>query len=409
MSAEPTVQGAPDDGLRRTAQPVPRRYAILLDVLERTRFGRLDLTLPSGEQRRFTGAEDGEAAAMIVKDWKTVDAILARGDIGLGESYMAHHWESPDLQKFLTFCQRNSAEFARLTNFDLVNALVSRLTTLTSRNTFAGSKKNMAASYDHPPELYQAYTDRMMTYSSGWWDGKEMSLEDAQINKYNRILGMLGPPPQDILEMGCGWGYFLELAAARGYTVTGCTVSKQQYEYAKKLNAEAIADGRVTLLLEDYRNMPGQYDAVMSTGFFEHVGSQFWVEHFQRVKRYLKPGGVAMIQTMLQNKWVRGGAKKLNFFSKYIFPGGEFPSIGSFIVAAEEAGLKCDEHLAFGQDYARTMDEGWKRFQRNRGEVAKLGYDEEFIRKWEFFIAGWYAMFKSGNFNVMQAKLTHYP
>jgi len=249
----------------------------------------------------------------------------------------------------------------------------------------------------------------MMTYSSGWWDGKEMSLEDAQINKYDRILSRLGPPPQHILEMGCGWGYFLKLAASRGYKVTGCTVSKRQNEYAQELNKEEIASGRVTVLLEDYRNMPGQYDAVMSTGFFEHVGSQYWVEHFRKVKQYLKPGGVAMIQTMLCNKFDPKNAKKLSFFSKYIFPGGEFPSVGTFIVAAEEAGLKCEEQLAFGQDYARTMDEAWKRFQRNRDNVRKLGYDDEFIRKWEFFIAGWYAMFKSRQYNVMQAKLVHYP
>ena len=382
---------------------------LLLNTLASIRYGELSLVTPEGTTRRFTGSQEGEHATIILKSWHAVDAILSRGDIGLGESYMANLWETPDLQAFLTFCQRNRDEFAGLTKFDFLNKIFSRVTTLTSKNSFVGSKKNMAATYDYPPELYQSYTDRMMTYSSGWWDGKEMSLEDAQINKYNRILSRLGPPPQHILEMGCGWGYFLQLAASRGYKVTGCTISKRQYEYARELNKEEIASGRVILLLEDYRNMPGQYDAVMSTGFFEHVGSQYWVEHFRKVKQYLKRGGVAMIQTMLCNKFDPKNAKKLNFFSKYIFPGGEFPSVGTFIVAAEEAGLKCEEQLAFGQDYARTMDEAWKRFQRNRDNVRKLGYDDEFIRKWEFFIAGWYAMFKSGQYNVMQAKLVHYP
>jgi cyclopropane-fatty-acyl-phospholipid synthase len=385
------------------------RRELLLNTLANIRYGELSLVTPEGTTRRFTGSQEGEHATIILKSWRAVDAILSHGDIGLGESYMANLWETPDLQAFLTFCQRNRDEFTRLTKFDFLNKILSRVTTLTSKNSFVGSKKNMAATYDYPPELYQSYTDRMMTYSSGWWDGKEMSLEDAQINKYDRILSRLGPPPQHILEMGCGWGYFLQLAASRGYKVTGCTISRRQYEYARELNKEEIASGRVTLLLEDYRNMPGQYDAVMSTGFFEHVGSQYWVEHFRKVKQYLKRGGVAMIQTMLCNKFDPQNAKKLNFFSKYIFPGGEFPSVGTFIVAAEEAGLKCEEQLAFGQDYARTMNEAWKRFQRNRDDVRKLGYDDEFIRKWEFFIAGWYAMFKSGQYNVMQAKLVHYP
>ncbi len=383
---------------------------LLLDGLNRTRFGELTLVTPEGATHRFAGSEEGEQATMVMKDWRAVDMILSRGDIGLGESYMARLWDSPDLKAFLTFCQRNRDEFSRLTRFDLVNRIVSRATTLTSHNSLAGSRKNIAASYDYPPELYQSYTDRMMTYSSGWWDGREMSLDEAQVNKYERILRHLGPPPQHILEMGAGWGYFLKLAASRGYRVTGCMLSRQQYEWAKEVNREEIASGQVTVMLEDYRNMPGQYDAVMSTGFFEHVGSQYWVEHFRKVKQYLKPGGVAMIQTMLCNRFDPRNAKQLNFFSKYIFPGGEFPSIGTFIVAAEEAGLKCDEHLAFGQDYARTMAECWTRFQRNQAEVKeKLGYDDEFIRKWEFFIAGWYGMFRSGQYNVMQAKLTHYP
>jgi cyclopropane-fatty-acyl-phospholipid synthase len=385
------------------------RRELLFKILPNTRYGELTLATPEGATYRFTGDREGEQATMILKDWSAVNAILARADIGLGESYMANLWETPDLQKFLTFCQKNRDEFAQLTKFNFLNKLISRATRLTSKNSFTGSKKNMSASYDYPPELYQSYTDRMMTYSSGWWDGKEMSLEDAQINKYDRILCRIGSPPRHILEMGCGWGYFLKLAASRGYRVTGCTISQRQFEYAKELNKAEIASGQVTLLLEDYRNMPGEYDSIVSTGFFEHVGSQYWVEHFRKVKQYLKPGGVAMIQTMLCNKFDPENGKTLNFFSKYIFPGGEFPSVGTFIVAAEEAGLKCEEQIAFGQDYARTMDEAWKRFHCNRANVEKLGYDDEFIRKWEFFIAGWYAMFKSGQYNVMQAKLAHYP
>jgi cyclopropane-fatty-acyl-phospholipid synthase len=175
------------------------------------------------------------------------------------------------------------------------------------------------------------------------------------------------------------------------------------------LNREAIAAGQVTVLFDDYRRMPGQYDAVMSTGFFEHVGSDFWIEHFRKVKEYLKPGGVCMIQTMVTNRFDRKEARTLSFITKYIFPGGEFPSIGTFMVAAEEAGLRCEEHLAFGDDYARTMAEAWKNFQNNLADVIALGFDRRFIRMWEFFLAGWYSMFKSANFNVMQAKLVHYP
>lgn len=112
---------------------------------------------------------------------------------------------------------------------------------------------------------------------------------------------------------------------------------------------------------------------------------------------------------MLVNSFDRKEARAQDFITKYIFPGGEFPSVGSFIVAAEQAGLKCNEHLAFGQDYARTMAAAWTNFHRNLVDVRALGFDTKFIRMWEFFLAGWYSMFKSGNFNVMQAELAHYP
>ncbi len=382
---------------------------LLERVLSKTKFGQLKLVTPEGDTMTFTGDGDGEAATWVVKDWAALKAILTRGDIGLGESYMQDQWESPDLKDFMTFCHRNKDRYQDLAKFNLVNWTISRFARLASKNTLQGSRKNISASYDHPPELYASYLDKRMTYSSGWWDGKDLSYDDAQVNKYNRILERIGPPPKHILEMGCGWGYFLQLAAERGYKVTGCTISKEQYEYAKKLNADAIEAGRVELLLDDYRNMPGQYDAVVSTGFFEHVGSQFWVEHFRKVKQYLKPGAVAMVQTMLCNKFDPRNGKKLNFISKYIFPGGEFPSIGTFIEAAEEAGLKCDEHLAFGQDYARTMSHCWTNFHNNLDDVRALGYDDMFIRKWEFFLANWYGMFRSGQYNVMQAKLEHYP
>jgi cyclopropane-fatty-acyl-phospholipid synthase len=385
------------------------KAGLFFGVLSRTRHGSLEVITPDGEIHRFCGEATGEKATIRLQDWSVIDAIAASGDIGLGETYMDGLWETDDLQSLLAFCQRNRDEFGRLTRSSGLNRILSRLARYKSRNSLAGSRENMAAAYDYPPELFRAYTDEMMTYSSGWWDGQEMSLDEAQLNKYERILSRVGDPPKHILEMGCGWGYFLKLAADRGYRVTGCTVSRRQYEYARELNANAIAQGRVTLLLDDYRNMPGRYDAVTSTGFFEHVGSAYWVEHFRKVKQYLKQGGVCMIQTMVTNRHSPDSTGKLTFFSKHIFPGGEFPSVGTFIVAAEEAGLRCAEQLAFGQDYARTMSEAWKNFQRNREDLRKLGFDAKFIRKWEFFLAGWYAMFASGQCNVMQAKLVHYP
>ena len=383
--------------------------ALFLKVLSGIRYGELDLVTPDGATHRFRGDHPGEKANVVLKDWSVIGSLFAAGDIGLGETYMDGLWEADDLRALLTLCQRNREVLEKVRGLRLLTPVKSRIAHQRSRNTLAGSKKNMAASYDYPPALFRTFTDKMMTYSGAWWGGQEMSYDDAQLNKYNRILAKIGPPPQHILEMGCGWGYFLQLAAARGYRVTGCTVSRQQYEYGRELNRNAIAAGQVSLLFEDYRRMPGQYDAVMSTGFFEHVGSDFWVEHFRKIKQFLKPDGVCMIQTMLTNKFDRNQGRRLNFNTKYIFPGGEFPSIGTFIVAAEQAGLKCEDHLAFGQDYARTMSECWNNFHNSLADVRALGFDAKFIRKWEFFLAGWYSMFKSGNYNVMQAKLVHYP
>jgi cyclopropane-fatty-acyl-phospholipid synthase len=158
------------------------RRNLLFDLLPRTRYGELTVVTPEGTTRRFTGDREGEAATFILKDWRAIDATLKRGDIGLGESYMANLWETPDLKSFLTFCQRNRDEFARLTRFDFVNTLHSRGARLTSVNSFSGSRKNISASYDYPPELYLSFSVRLLSYSSGWWEGKELSLDEAQVN-----------------------------------------------------------------------------------------------------------------------------------------------------------------------------------------------------------------------------------
>lgn len=134
-----------------------------------------------------------------------------------------------------------------------------------------------------------------------------------------------------------------------------------------------------------------------------------WFDHFRKAKLYLKPGGVCMVQTMLTNRFARNQGSRINFMTKHILPGGEFPSISTFITAAEQAGLECEEHLAFGQNHARTMSECWTQVHQNLDDVRAQGFDEKFIRKWQFFLAGWHAMFRSGNSNVMQAKLVHYP
>jgi cyclopropane-fatty-acyl-phospholipid synthase len=386
----------------------PRSAVTIFRLLEALRGGSLDLRLPDGGSATFG---DGlPVAAMAVHDPALFDAVLARGDIGLAESYIDDGWDSPDLARLLTLFADNRQTLARAVYGSLPRLIAARLRHLLNANTRRGSRRNIMAHYDLGNDFYAHWLDSTMSYSAGIWGEETTSPEAAQQAKYRRILRRLGVRPgQRILEIGCGWGGFAELAATEaGATVHGVTLSPAQLEWAQARLRAAGVDDRVTLELRDYRDLDGQYDHIVSIEMFEAVGERWWPAYFDTVARLLKPGGKALIQTItIRDDLFARYRRGTDFIQQQIFPGGMLPSPAVFSRQAARAGLAVRDHFAFGDGYARTLA-GWlAAFDRAWPEIARLGFDERFRRLWRFYLAYCEAGFRSGCTDVRQFELAH--
>jgi cyclopropane-fatty-acyl-phospholipid synthase len=387
-----------------------RAEPLLFQAFEKIEFGRLIVTTPEGEQREFIGSSAGPSARWSIYDQHVLAEVVARGEIGFAESYIQKRWDSRELTQLITLLLLNSPVLEHYFHGKLLHFLGLQLKYRLTRNSLAGSQRNIKRHYDLGNDFYSLWLDNSMTYSCALFEGDaSRSLEEAQQAKYQRILSKLSAKPGDhILEIGCGWGGFAEAAARQGLRVTAITLSAKQAEYASERLKRCKLDTLVKVVLKDYRKVDGQFDHIVSIGMFEHVGHRYWPVYFRAIKRLLKPGGKAMIQTItLDDDLFEKLGSTTGFIEKYIFPGGFLPSKRRFRQAAGKAGLNLHEIYAFGGDYARTLTCWLNRFESQLKEVKALGYDETFIRMWRFYLASCIASFASRRSDVMQAEITH--
>jgi cyclopropane-fatty-acyl-phospholipid synthase len=268
------------------------------------------------------------------------------------------------------------------------------------------------AHYDLGNDFYSLWLDPTMSYSSALYEGDAARpLAEAQLAKYRRILQRLGASPgQRILEIGCGWGGFAEVAAREaGVEVVGVTLSPAQLEYAQARMRRAGLDGQVRLLLCDYRDLGvEQFDHIVSIEMFEAVGERWWPSYFNALRRLLKPGGRAVVQSItIRDELFARYRRGTDFIQQHVFPGGMLPSPSAFAGQASRAGLALTNSHAFGPDYARTLAAWAQTVEQRWTEVAALGFDERFHRIWRFYLAYCEAGFDSGCTDVMQFELRH--
>lgn len=289
--------------------------------------------------------------------------------------------------------------------------LLYRLRHLLHRNTRTNSQKNIHAHYDLGNAFYELWLDGTMNYSSAWFDGKpDQPLAQAQHAKVRRALRMAGVRSGDrVLEIGCGWGALAEKAVTEfGASVTGVTLSTEQLAHARaRLARQASAPAMADLRLQDYRDITdGPYDAICSIEMVEAVGREYWPTYFAAVNRLLKPGGRACIQSIVidDSLWGRY-IRSTDFIQQYIFPGGCLPCPGEFRREARAAGLEVVDELAFGADYAETLRQWREKFLAEKRRVLQLGFDERFVRIWEFYLAYCEAAFAQSNIDVVQYTL----
>lgn len=366
--------------------------------------GALHLTTPDGKTHSFAGAEAGNSAHWRIHDWQVVSALASRGDIGLGETYTQGLWDSDDLEALFAVFIDNIESLERYADGSALSRFWFRLlNAVLRRNSLVGSSKNIRAHYDVGNEFYQLWLDPSMTYSSAIYHDPAHSLEQAQRDKYGRILACIGPDREHVLEVGCGWGGFADAAASNGHAVTGLTISPAQHAFASER-----LKGRGNIILQDYRHSTGLYDAIVSIEMFEAVGMRYWPAYFNTLKQRLAGHGSAVVQTItIRDELFNAYRSRSDYIRHHVFPGGMLPSVSRFRDAARKAGLQCKDVFAFGDDYARTLREWLARFDARQAEIRGLGYGEAFIRSWRLYLAMCAASFACKRTDVVQIELAH--
>jgi cyclopropane-fatty-acyl-phospholipid synthase len=387
--------------------PAPAAARVILRLLRELRHGALEVQLPDGSVARF-GPGEGPRAAIRLRNWNVCAAALRSGDIGFAESYIAGDWTAPDLTALVELLIANREAIESLLYGSWWGSLLYRAKHLLNRNSRSGSRRNIHAHYDLGNEFYRLWLDDTMSYSSAWFGGdRGQPMEQAQHAKVRRALEEAGVTAgARVLEVGCGWGGLAEVAVRDfGARVTGVTLSHEQLHWARERMARQQL--QADLRLQDYRDIAdAPFDAVVSIEMFEAVGREYWAGYFEMLKRCLKPGGRACIQSItIRDDLFERYVRSTDFIQQYIFPGGLLPSIAAFHAGAAKAGLVIEKVFAFGGDYAETLRRWRERFLQHEPQVRRLGFDDRFLRIWEFYLAYCEAAFATGNTDVVQFTL----
>jgi cyclopropane-fatty-acyl-phospholipid synthase len=339
---------------------------------------------------------------------------MSHGDIGFAESYIRGEWDSKDLKAILELAIRNRTILEKAIYGSWLGSILYRLKHWLRDNTKSGSRKNIHAHYDLGNAFYSLWLDPSMSYSSAWFsEGAKQTLADAQKSKIKRILSSLNTKPGDhILEIGCGWGGVMEESLLSGRSITGLTLSTEQKAFAENRlqNLKSLSNNpsHFEVRLQDYRDCQEQFDGIASVEMFEAVGEKHWPEYFQTLAKCLKSSGKACIQTIvIADHLFERYRHSTDFIQQYVFPGGMLPSRSSFNAAATKAGLKIENEFAFGMDYAKTLCIWRDNFNQKLQEIRNLGFDETFIRLWNFYLMYCAAGFAEHSIDVVQFTLSH--
>lgn len=369
--------------------------------------GELVIETPAGERLVLGGRRTGPQAKVIIHRWRCLWRMVSGWDIGFAEVYCAGEWSSPDLVALLRLACDNSAVMSSL-KFLRVPRFWLKLRHAMNRNTRRGSRRNIAAHYDLGNEFYQQWLDAGMSYSAGLFSSVGESLEQAQNAKLDRVVSLLElAGGESVLEIGCGWGSLADRLVHKRCNLTGITLSTEQLAYAQqRLSSHALA-GHCNLRLQDYRDVRGDFDRIVSIEMLEAVGEAYWPTYFEKLYERLRPGGIAVLQVItIDQARFENYRRRPDFIQKYIFPGGMLPTPQIIEREASKAALHLVGNEFFGESYARTLEEWRTRFQDAWPQIKALGFDQRFKRMWEYYLAYCQAGFETGAINVGLYKFT---
>ena len=387
-------------GIRAIRLPSIRRHwrgmgfarRIVLRQLEGITRGSLTVH-EGGETFRLGALDSGGVDAVVnVHDEAVYHHVLTAGVVGSGESYMQGHWSSPSLVDVIRlFCANMDTMQAMDDRSSFVQRLGAKALHMFNNNSLTGSRRNIGAHYDLGNDFFSLFLDPSMMYSSAVYPTPDASLAEASIHKLDLLCQQLELSPADhLLEIGTGWGG-MAIHAARNYgcKVTTTTISREQYEYARdRVQAEGLAD-QVTVLCEDYRQLQGRFDKIVSIEMIEAVGHEYYSEYFRRCNALLKPGGKFAIQAItMQDQRYTAARDSVDFIKRYIFPGGCLPSLE--VISrhiARDTNMQIVAMRDITEDYAQTLEDWRERFLAQREAVQDQGFDQTFLRMWEFYLA----------------------
>lgn len=351
------------------------------------------LTIRDADGEYVLGRSDDPLhATVIIRDLRFWRLMASGGSVGAGEAWMASLWDSPDPVAVVRVLARNRQVL------DEMETVAARVTNVLlglwhafNRNSLQGSRRNIAAHYDLGNEFFAAWLDERMMYSSALYTAEDETLEQAQVNKLDRICRKLALCPDDhLLEIGTGWGGLAIHAAEHyGCRVTTTTISQEQYDHARRKVLEAGLEERVTLLMRDYRLLEGRYDKIVSVEMIEAVGHQYLDTYLAKIDSLLESDGLALIQAItIEDYRYAGALKAVDFIKRYIFPGAFIPSVSAITASMARASrLGLIELVDFGSSYARTLAAWRERFEARWDQIRTMGFDEMFRRRWLWYLA----------------------
>lgn len=369
---------------------------------------RLCIADGNGPDRCF-GPKSDQQHLVTVNSNNVYRRLLLEGETGIGESYVEGEWNADDLPSFLAAAVHNSSALKLGGPLSVLKRVADNLTHSSKRNTVSGSEANIHAHYDLSNDFFRLFLDKTtLAYSCAiYGPNGSGNLADAQIRKFDVICRKLDlKPDSKVLEIGCGWGGFAIYAAKNfGCHVTGITISKEQHELAVKRVEEAGLIDSVSIQYVDYRKVTGQFDHIVSIEMFEAVGREYWKPFFDICGRLLKPGGTMLLQTIaIRDKDRAVPMRASGWISKYIFPGGILPAVGEIRDCLEQTSrnMRISDELDIGHHYVLTLNEWRRRFWNRIEDVRRIGFDNKFIRMWDFYLSACSGSFAADSIRDVQ-------
>ncbi len=377
---------------------------IVFNILKDIEFGYLEVFNHEGKHYKFGNPNDSLKAKIIVKKSNFTFDLIKGGSVGFAESYMKNDFETDNLSNLIEITARNIKQiykFSGLLDFPLINYIKNFLI----KNTKSRSKENISKHYDLGNEFFSLWLDKTLTYSSAIFDEQNKDLSDAQNNKYQKLIDLIKPSSGDkVLEIGCGWGGFAEYIGKKYDVKLDCiTISKNQFEYAKKRIHKCGLNEKVNIEIKDYRDLKNKYNSIASIEMIEAVGQNYLESYFKTIKKNLSHNGSAGIQAITIDDTLFDRYKnKQDFIQKYIFPGGFLPNKGSIDKYVSENGLTIKSYESYADHYSNTLAIWKNEFNKKWDLIKQQGFDTTFKRMWEFYLSYCEAGFKSKNIDLIQ-------